>query len=199
MADQSGSGAARPDNSAPDNPEPDNTGLLAALSAIAERGAIGERSLPVAISHAEQYVRLLPGTPCRVVDLGSGGGLPGLVIAVRCPWVSLTLVERRTRRADLLHRAVVALGLQAQVIVRGVDVRRVAADEAGQFDYVTARSFAAPPVTARWASALLRPGGVLLVSEPPADDPHRWPPEMLERESLADLGVEGGIRRFSRR
>ena len=187
------------DQSRPGDTRPDDTALLAALAAIAERGAIGERSLPVAISHADQFVRLLPTSPCRVVDLGSGGGLPGLVIAVRCPWVSLTLVERRTRRADLLHRAVVALGLDEQVTVRGVDVRRVAADEVGQFDCVTARSFAAPAVTAHWASALLCPGGELLVSEPPVDDPHRWPPELLESELLLDLGGDGGIRRFSRR
>ena len=138
----------------------------------------------------------IPTDARTAVDLGSGGGLPGLVVAARCPLLQVTLVERRARRADLLRRAVRALDLEQRVVVLDTDVAVVARQQPHAFDVVTARSFAAPAITARWASALLRPGGVLIVSEPPQDDTERWPTALLEGLSLTDLGREQGIRRF---
>lgn len=178
--------------------EASDTALLAALTAIAERGAIGERSLPVAIAHAEQFVAAIPADARRVVDLGSGGGLPGLVVAVRRPTLHVTLVERRARRADLLRRAVRSLELGTRVTVVDTDVAAVAHQHPRAFDAVTARSFAAPAITARWASALLRTGGLLVVSEPPEDDPERWPASLMEQCKLVDLGRDQGIRCFVR-
>lgn len=176
----------------------DDTALVEALAAIQARGAIGESSLQRAIEHAEQYVHKVPATAGTLCDLGSGGGLPGLVVAVRCPHLHLTLVERRATRADLLRRAVAALDLGDQVAVVADDVRVVADHSPHAFDVVTARSFAAPPITAKWASALLRPGGVLIVSEPPDDDPNRWPTESLVRLGLLDQGKDQGVRTFLR-
>ena len=79
------------------------------------------------------------------------------------------------------------------------DVRVVAEAEPNSFDVVTARSFAAPTITAQWAGALLVSGGVLIVSEPPTDEIDRWLPTVLELAGLQDLGREQGIRRFERR
>lgn len=180
----------------------DDRALLTALGAIQARGAIGEASLAGAIAHAEQFVAALPPSVSTLVDLGSGGGLPGLVIAVRRPELSITLVERRHSRADLLSRAVRALELGARVTVVADDVRRLATHAAGTFDVVTARSFAAPSITAHWAGMLLRVGGVLVVSEPPAESGEttdgRWPAEVLAAAGLVDLGREQGVRRFRR-
>lgn len=139
----------------------DDSALVAALAAIQARGAIGESSLVRAIEHAEQYVHKVPASAGTLCDLGSGGGLPGLVIAVRCPVLHITLVERRATRADLLRRAVAALDLQGRVVVVADDVRVFAERSPHRFDVVTARSFAAPSITAKWASALLRGGGLL--------------------------------------
>jgi len=177
----------------------DDAALLQALAVIAERGAIGETSLERAVAHADLYASRVPSDAATLADLGSGGGLPGLVVAVRCPWVVITLVERREKRADLLRRAVRALGVSDRVTVLADDVQRLATTAAGTFDVVTARSFAAPLITLRWASVLLRSGGVLLVSEPPEDDAHRWPAEELEARGFLDLGREQGIRHFERR
>jgi len=177
---------------------PDDTALLAALAEIQQRGAIGESSLVKAVVHAEQFVTALPAQVARVADLGSGGGLPGLVIAVRRPEIELTLVERRGNRADLLQRAIRALRLADQVQVFAGDVRELASVQPRAFDAVTARSFAAPAVTARWAGALLKAGGLLVVSEPPQQDPSRWPRSTLALAGLADLGCLGGIRRLQR-
>ena len=175
----------------------DEQALLAALADIQRRGAIGEVSLPAAVAHADQFVDALPTSAQQLADLGSGGGLPGLVIAVRRPTLAITLVERRRSRADLLQRAVRALRLE-QVAVFGGDVRDLAAAQAHSFDVVTARSFAAPAITARWAGELLLAGGVLLVSEPPEPDDGRWPESVLATAGLTNLGPMGGIRRFQR-
>ncbi len=177
---------------------PDNEALLAALSAIQARGAIGVASLEQAVAHAEQFVTALPPFVRSVADLGSGGGLPGLVIAVRCPELLVTLVERRRSRADLLSRMVRALSLSDRVTVLADDVRRLAEESPNSFDAVTARSFAAPAITARWAGALLRDGGVLVVSEPPDDPIDRWPAHALLAAGLVDLGRELGVRKFVR-
>lgn len=176
----------------------DDEALLSALRAVQARGAIGEASLVLAIVHAEQFVTALPAQVSTLVDLGSGGGLPGLVIAVRRPEIQVTLVERRQSRADLLSRAVRSLGLSGQVDVRAEDVRILAESAPGSFDVVTARSFAAPPITVRWAGVLLRAGGRLVVSEPPVDDMDRWPAALLVSSGLVDQGREQGVRVFLR-
>jgi len=173
--------------------------LLAALAAIQARGAIGEASLSGAIEHADQFVAAIPPTAVELIDLGSGGGLPGLVIAVRRPDVVITLVERRATRADLLRRAVISLGVWEHVSVFAGDVKDLATTRRGTADVVTARSFAAPDITAKWAGTLLRSGGRLVVSEPPVDDPARWDAMVLEHAQLVDQGRHQGVRVFERR
>jgi len=179
-----------------DHPPSDDAALRAALHEIRDRGAIGPTAIDAAVAHADQFVSVLPTHDGAVADLGSGGGLPGLVIAVRRPDLMVTLVERRRSRADLLERAVRGLGLSARVTVFADDVRFLAAAHPGTFDVVTARSFGSPSVTMRWAAALLRQGGVLVVSEPPADRPHRWPSSLLEQWSMEDQGRHQGVRVF---
>jgi 16S rRNA (guanine527-N7)-methyltransferase len=174
--------------------------LVSVLQAMHARGAIGEASIVGAITHAEQFVHMIPGTARTLADLGSGGGLPGLVIACRRTDLSITLVERRHTRADLLRRAVAALGAVERVTVYADDVRTLAASAPRSFDVVTARSFAAPSVTVRWASELLVGGGTLIVSEPPTDDPLvRWPHALLTKHELTDRGRVQGVRTFERR
>lgn len=163
---------------------------------IRQRGPIGERSLVEAIAHADRFVVLIPDDATSLVDLGSGGGLPGLVIAVRRPLVAVTLVERRTSRADLLRRAVSSLVLPRCFVV-DVDASVVAAGNPTA-DVVTARSFAEPRITARWAGQIVRPGGTVLVSAPPQGDDERWPAEILEPWGLVDDGLHNGVRRLRR-
>lgn len=179
------------------SPAADDTALLAALATIQLRGVIGEASLSAAVAHADQFVVQLPGSVRNLADLGSGGGLPGLVIAVRRPDIAITLVERRRRRADLLQRAVRALRLDKVRVFSG-DVSQLAQERPRSFDAVTARSFAAPPITARWAGELLSGRGILIVSEPPRPVSGRWPATILGPAGLIDLGQVGGIRRLQK-
>jgi 16S rRNA (guanine527-N7)-methyltransferase len=99
------------------------------------------------------------------------------------------LLDAAQRRCDALRRAVAELDLTARV-----DVCQARAEEAGRdpelrgaFQLVVARAFGAPGVTAECAAPLLRVGGRLVVSEPPAGSDGRWPPG-----PLAELGFGGG-------
>ena len=120
------------------------------------------------------------------IDLGSGGGVPGLVLATALEAWRWELVETADRRAAFLDRVVHRLELDARVRVRhqrAEDLGR-APDARGRADAVTARSFGPPAVAAECAAPLLRTGGVLLVSEPPGGAAARW-----DEGGLAAVGL----------
>jgi 16S rRNA G527 N7-methylase RsmG len=172
----------------------DDAPLYAALAVIQARGAIGEQSLSDAVAHADRFVFLIPAAARSLVDLGSGGGLPALVIAWRRNNLELTMVERRASRADLLRRGVAALHLRDRVTVLATDVAAVCAQRPHTYDVVTARSFGDPAVTAQFAGRLLADGGVALISEPPVDRTAAWSEVLRNGLGLVDEGVEQGIR-----
>lgn len=87
------------------------------------------------IIDSAQLIRFEPMPGASWIDLGSGAGLPGIVIACLVDG-PVTLVEPRTLRADFLGRAVAALGLRAQVIQAKAESVR------GEYDVVTARAVA---------------------------------------------------------
>lgn len=166
------------------------------LTAIQRRGGIGRGPVGDAIAHARRYVSCLPGSTGTLVDLGSGGGLPALVIAVGAPGWSIHLVERRQKRVDLLRYGVGALGLSGRVEVHGEDVARFTDRHPETADVVTARSFAAPLVVLQTARPLLRRPGLVLISDPPDGTP-RWSSDDLVALGMVDLGSNDGIRRIS--
>jgi 16S rRNA (guanine527-N7)-methyltransferase len=96
----------------------------------------------------------------RVVDIGSGAGLPGLVLAIARPDVSMMLVESTLRRSAFLSEVVSDLGLT------NVDVRRTRAEDLRKprinADIVTARAVASVERLATLSAPLLRLGGQLL-------------------------------------
>lgn len=96
----------------------------------------------------------------RVADVGSGAGLPGLVVAIARPDVTVTLIEPMLRRTTFLAEAVDALGLTNVTVRR--DRAEDARDLAAVFDVVTARAVAPLEKLAGWTIPLLRPDGRLL-------------------------------------
>ena len=150
-------------------------------------GVLGPGPIEDHVRHAEAYATAVEA-PDRALDLGSGAGLPGLVLAVG-PWASTrwVLLDASERRCALLVEAVAVLDLAERVVVhrgRAEDAGRADALR-GRFDVVVARGFAAPPVTAECAAPLLEVGGHLVVSDPPDPGPDRWP-----TEGLAEVGLE---------
>lgn len=99
--------------------------------------------------------RLLPDGPASLVDIGSGGGLPGLVIAIVRPDLDVTLVESTRKKADFLRATTVDLELDVEVVNE-----RAEALSAG-FDLATARAVARLDRLIGWSLPLLRPGGRL--------------------------------------
>ena len=141
------------------------------------------------IARSLDALPLIPPGARRILDLGSGGGLPGLPLALATPEAEWVLLDGSITRGRFLQEAVAELQLGARVSV--VDTR---AEEAGRlpglrgsFDAVLARSFGPPAVTAECASPFLKLGGVLIVAEPPEGSPDRWP-----MEGVAALGLEVG-------
>lgn len=101
-----------------------------------------------------------------IVDLGSGGGTPGLVVAWHRPDDEVVLVERRATRADHLRRLVQRLEL-TNVRVLARDARGLRSELTTDAAAVTARGFGPPRELLRLAAPLLGPGGVVVVTEPP--------------------------------
>jgi 16S rRNA (guanine527-N7)-methyltransferase len=164
-------------------------------------GFLGPGPIETHLQHAAGFVDLArrqPGSPTagtvRLLDLGSGGGLPGLVIAAAWPEAALVLLDANERRTDFLHRAVRGCGLEAQVTVVHQRAEVCGRDPAyrGTFNGVVVRSFGPPAVVAECSAPFLKTGGWLIVSEPPGTSEgeaqsSRWP-----ADRVAQVGLEPG-------
>lgn len=127
-----------------------------------ERGLIGPREVDRLwgrhLLNCAVVAEMVP-TGAEVIDLGSGAGLPGIVLALMRADLSVTLLEPLLRRTVFLEECVDLLDLQ------GVTIHRARAEDvAGELsaDVVTARAVAPLERLAVWAIPLLRPGGELL-------------------------------------
>ena len=99
-------------------------------------------------------VPCLPRPSARVVDVGSGAGLPGVPLAVAAPELAFSLVEPKSRRVAFLELAVRELRLQnVDVVARRIEEVAIAADA------VVARAFAGGADVWRRCSGLLKPDG----------------------------------------
>lgn len=158
------------------------------LTESQQLGHLGPGPIATQIAHAIAFAAAAPSAPARALDLGAGGGLPGLVLAARAwPAAWWCLLDARTRRVAFLEHAVARLGLEKRtevVAARAEEVGRNP-EHRGRYDLVVSRSFGSPGVTAECAAPLLAIGGHLVVSEPPASDVVlRWP-----ADGLAEVGI----------
>jgi 16S rRNA (guanine527-N7)-methyltransferase len=161
--------------------------LIAQLERARALGFLGPGEVQAHIDHAAGFLEALAGVRGDVVDLGSGGGVPGLVVGVARPDLHLVLLDATAKRCRFLEAAVAALELDAEVAEGRAEVLGRGRLR-GTASAVLARSFAAPAPTAECAAPLLAVGGRLVVSEPP-DGRDRWP-----ADGLAPLGLEVGSR-----
>ncbi|MGP7959309.1 16S rRNA (guanine(527)-N(7))-methyltransferase RsmG [Sanguibacter sp. A247] len=127
------------------------------------RGLIGPREVPRLWSrHILNSASVVPFLPEEgtIIDLGSGAGLPGIVIAAMRPAAQVLLVEPMERRCAWLTE------IAEQLALTNIEVKRGRAEEfhgALEVDAVTARAVAALDKLGRWAFPLLRRGGELIV------------------------------------
>jgi 16S rRNA (guanine527-N7)-methyltransferase len=135
-------------------------GLLATEGTL--RGLIGPREVPRLWERHLVNCALVadlidPGV--TVCDIGSGAGLPGLVLAIRRPDLAVTLVEPLLRRTTFLDEVVAGLGLGNVEVVRA---RAAALHGTRTFDVVTSRAVAPMDRLAEWSLPLVRAGGTFL-------------------------------------
>ena len=156
-------------------------------------GFLGPGDLGRHVAHAREFWLAIDDPSVRALDLGSGGGLPGLVLAVDHEHTAWTFLDANLRRTTFLREACSRLGLSGRVEVVNDRAEVLGRDPGrrGQFDVVVARSFGAPAVTAECAAPFLRQGGRLVVSEPPEPDPARWPPDAVARLGMTVGAVTG--------
>jgi 16S rRNA (guanine527-N7)-methyltransferase len=174
--------------SRPGSPAPAD-GLPLVLEEARGLGLLGPGPSEGQLRHAVELARAIGPFAGRYLDLGSGGGLPGLVLAFEFPEATGCLLDAQQRRCSFLEQAIARLGLGHRLTVACGRAETLARDPALRhgFDLVVARSFAPPPVTAECAAGFLHPGGILVVTEPPETESsaRRWPPA-----GLAILGFD---------
>lgn len=176
-----------------------------ALAQARAFGYLGPGPLQRHIDHARGFADALEASgiasesaaPFEAVDLGSGGGVPGLLLLTWFPQSHWTFVDSNSRRMRTLSEVLINLALADRALVRVGRAEDVARDPQvrGAFDLLVARGFSAPAVTAECGSAFLRKGGIMIVSEPPGDT-DRWPDRGLARLGLKREEIVQGQFRF---
>jgi 16S rRNA (guanine527-N7)-methyltransferase len=126
-----------------------------------EQGLLGPREVPRLwdrhLLNCAVVAELIDPAPGTLLDLGSGAGLPGLVLAMMLPGTAVTLLEPMERRCRFLAECVTELGLANVSVLRGR-----AEDVTIRTDVVTARAVAPLPRLAELAIGVVRPGGMVL-------------------------------------
>lgn len=127
-----------------------------------ERGLVGPREVPrLWQRHLLNSALVADAVPhdARVADIGSGAGLPGIVLALARPDAQVTLIESLLRRTTFLEDVVTELGLDTVTVQRG---RAEELHGGRRYDVVTARAVAPLPRLVRWSMPLVEPTGALL-------------------------------------
>ena len=152
-----------------------------------ERGLLGPREVDRLwerhILNSAAIAELIEAD-ARVVDIGSGAGLPGLPLAISRPDLRVALVEPMLRRTEFLEEAVAALEVPVQVIRGRAEEPGVRAELSGA-DVVVSRAVASLEKLVRWSFPLLRIGGRMLAMKG-----ERAEEEVAEgRRVMASLGA----------
>ncbi|MFN8017369.1 MAG: RsmG family class I SAM-dependent methyltransferase [Acidimicrobiales bacterium] len=159
--------------------------LVELLEESRRRGFLGPGPIEGHLDHARAFAVAVPDAPARALDLGAGGGLPGLVLAVVAwPEARWTFLDAQLRRTEFLVEAVDALDLgdRVEVVTERAEVVGRAPAHRSSYDLVVARSFGPPAVTLECAAPLLRAGGAFVGSEPPDGSLEaRWPADGVAR------------------
>ena len=136
--------------------------------------------------------QIVDDTPRRLLDVGSGGGLPGVVIAILCPTIAVTSVDTVGKKAAFIRQVAASLRLRNL----HAEHARVEQLKAQPFDVVTSRAFASLVDFAALTRQHLAPRGVWLAmkGKTPADELSALPADIsvfhVEQLSVPELGAE---------
>jgi 16S rRNA (guanine527-N7)-methyltransferase len=125
------------------------------LTAVRDPGEMLTQHLLDSLAVVAPLRRHTGGAPCSLLDVGSGAGLPGVVIAIACPEIRVDCVDTVAKKAAFLQQVAVALRLTN---LRGLHerVERLA----GPYDVITSRAFASLADFVSWSGGALAPHGV---------------------------------------
>jgi 16S rRNA (guanine527-N7)-methyltransferase len=163
--------------------------LIRVLDRARDLGFLGPGPVAPHLEHARAYLPALPrlGRGGTVVDLGTGGGVPGLPLAYWRTDLRWVLVDAMAKRIAFVRAAVAELGLEVEVIEGRAEELAAEPNWRASADVLVARSLAAPGVAAEYAAPLLKVGGKAVIAEPPGGAEERWP-----AAGLAELGMRKG-------
>ncbi|MEZ5645405.1 MAG: 16S rRNA (guanine(527)-N(7))-methyltransferase RsmG [Burkholderiaceae bacterium] len=149
--------------------------LLDSLAAIRPlRHQVGERAL-------------------RLLDVGSGGGLPGVVIAITCPQIEVHCVDTVLKKATFIQQVAASLGLSN---LRGLHARveSLTVETGGGYDVICSRAFASLTDFTSWSRAALKPEAIWMAMKGrhPADELAALPPtvSVFHVEQLVVPGLD---------
>lgn len=157
------------------------------LTAIRGGEEILTHHLLDSLSLVPPFTRVTHGGAARVLDVGSGGGLPGIVLAIAVPQARLTLVDAVQKKCAFLTQARLELGLGNVEVVHG----RVEALREPLFDVIVSRALATLGQFVGWTRHLLGPEGCWLAMKGklPAEELAALPPDV--RATVVPLSVPG--------
>ncbi|PWU18093.1 MAG: 16S rRNA (guanine(527)-N(7))-methyltransferase RsmG [Candidatus Rokuibacteriota bacterium] len=133
----------------------------------------GVRSAREIVEHLIQdsllFLTWIPALPIKVVDLGSGAGVPGIPLQVVRPDLSLTLIEARRKPVSFLSTVKRELQLEGIEVLEGraEDLARTRSDLRGAFDVVVSRAVGTPGTLLPVSMQFLKPGGMFVSGGPP--------------------------------
>ncbi|UCU94427.1 16S rRNA (guanine(527)-N(7))-methyltransferase RsmG [Hydrogenophaga taeniospiralis] len=141
------------------------------LTAVRDPAEMMTHHLLDSLAAIGPLLRQTGGQPIKLLDVGSGGGLPGVVIAITCPQIQVSCVDTVGKKAAFIQQAAAALKLPN---LRGIHARveNLKAEEGGGFDVVCSRAFASLVDFTTWSRAALKPEAVWMAmkGKHPADE-----------------------------
>jgi 16S rRNA (guanine527-N7)-methyltransferase len=129
------------------------------LTAVRNPAEMLTHHLLDSLAAIQPLLRQTSGEPIKLLDVGSGGGLPGVVIAIVCPQIDVSCVDTVGKKAAFIQQAAATLKLPN---LRGVHARveTLRAEQGGGFDVVCSRAFASLVDFTTWSRAALKPDAV---------------------------------------
>lgn len=159
------------------------------LTAVRDPQEMLTHHLLDSLSALPPLLRHSAGRPIRLLDVGSGGGLPGVVLAICCPEFQVTCVDAVGKKAAFIQQVAVSLRLSN---LRGLHARVESVQE--RHDVVCSRAFASLKDFTQWSRAALAEGGVWMAmkGKTPTDEMAQLPAnvEVFHVEPLTVPGLE---------